>query len=58
VAQLRDICTRVEFFYTNDYDVPQGALGATFKSAKTVFSLDRKTEIGGRYKKKTGLERL
>jgi isopenicillin N synthase-like dioxygenase len=51
VAQLRDICTRVEFFYINDHGVPQGALGATFKSAKTVLSLDRETEIGARYNK-------
>jgi isopenicillin N synthase-like dioxygenase len=45
------MCRRVEFFYINDHGVPQGALGATFKSAKTVFSLDRETELGVRYKK-------
>jgi isopenicillin N synthase-like dioxygenase len=58
VAQLRDICTRVEFFHINDHDVPQGTLGATFKSAKTLFSLDIETEIGVRLRKKLGLERL
>ncbi|KAK5131077.1 hypothetical protein LTR08_001363 [Meristemomyces frigidus] len=51
VAQLRDACTRVGFFYIKDHGVPQATTDAIFDTAKLFFDQDLETKNEIHYKK-------
>lgn len=51
VAQLRNACTKVGFFYIKDHDVPQNIIDDTFMCAKNFFSLEKEVKEEVHYKK-------
>ena len=51
IAQLRDACTRVGFFYIKDHGVPQEIIDATFQTAQDFFALGRDQKAEVHYKK-------
>ncbi|KAE9966895.1 hypothetical protein EG327_011688 [Venturia inaequalis] len=51
IAQLRDACTRVGFFYIQDHDVPQEKIDKTFKIAKSFFAQEKEVKNEINYKK-------
>ncbi len=51
VAQLKNACTKVGFFYIKDHDVPPDIIDGTFKCAENFFSLEREVKEEVHYKK-------
>jgi isopenicillin N synthase-like dioxygenase len=50
LAQLRDACTRVGFFYIKDHDVAQETISKAFDIAKKFFAQDQEVKNEIHYK--------
>lgn len=51
IAELKDACTRVGFFYIKNHDIPQPVIDNIFQLSERFFALDREEKDKIHYKK-------